>query len=233
MKVTLVTGVTSGLGKEIAQTFVSKGWVVIGLGRNAVELANMQIKLGGLFSPFEVDISNSTELESCFKRILSNFPVLDVIINNAAVFKLKEFDQCTIGDIDSIIDTNLKGPMYCTFLALKNIKPESGRIINISSVAGQHGIKQQAIYCASKFGLNGFGQALGQELLDRGISLTTISPGGIDTPLWSQEKNPYPGKNKEKLIQPREIVRMIENIIELPSNMVVKEIIVFPSNEWH
>ncbi|MBU3589068.1 SDR family oxidoreductase [Polynucleobacter sp. 80A-SIGWE] len=233
MKTVLITGVTSGLGKEIAQKFVRKGWNVIGLGRNTAQLVAMQMELGRLFSPFEVDISNSIKLEACFQKILLNFPVLDVLINNAAVFKLKEFDQCTIGDIDNIIDTNLKGPMYCTLLALRSIKRESGRIVNISSVAGTHGIKLQSIYCASKFGLNGFGQALGQELLDRGISLTTISPGGINTPLWSEENNPYPGENKEKLIQPNELAKMVERIVELPSNMVVKDIVVFPSNEWH
>jgi NADP-dependent 3-hydroxy acid dehydrogenase YdfG len=233
MKTILVTGATSGLGLAIAQSFVANGWTVIGLGRSHTRLADMQLSLGNAFIPFAVDISNVDMLGECFEQILLRFPALDVLVNNAAIFKLADFDQCTVKDIDQMIDTNLKGPMYCTYFAMKHLKQGSSRIINISSVAGTHGIKRQAIYCASKFGLEGFGQALGQELGDRGISLTTISPGGMDTPLWSEDLNPYPGGTTENLIKPRDIVRLIEEIIGLPSNVTLKNLVVFPSNEWH
>jgi NADP-dependent 3-hydroxy acid dehydrogenase YdfG len=233
MKTMLVTGVTSGLGLVIAETFIAKNWTVIGLARNGSQLNKMELKLGNCFIPYAVDIANVDMLDECFKKIFLRFPVLDVLINNAAIFKLADFDLCTIGDIDQIINTNLKGPMYCTYFAMKSLLSSSSRIINISSVAGTHGIKGQAIYCASKFGLEGFGQALGQELVSRGINLSTISPGGMDTPLWSKDINPYPGGSIENLIKPIQIVQLIEKIVDLPSNVILKNMVMFPSNEWH
>lgn len=232
MKIILVTGVTSGLGYAIANRFCSIGWTVIGLARNTEKLAALQVDLGASFIPYVCDISNSSQLDITFQKIFGLYPSLDVLINNAGIFKLKNFDDCKPEDIDQIIDTNLKGAIFCTYFALNHIKKGTGRIINISSVAGRRGIKNQAIYCASKFGLEGFGEALGQELQEREISLTTLSPGGIDTELWSP-KNPYPGSNKEKLLQPKDIVHLIEEIIQFSPNMVVKSITMFPSNEWH
>jgi len=233
MKTMLVTGVTSGLGKAIAEKFLSKGWSVIGLARSNSDLMQMKSQLGPSFFPFAVDVSRAGEIGKCFELISSQFSNLDVLINNAAIFKLASFDRCSINDIDQIIDTNLKGPMYCAYFAMKMLNSGSGRMINISSVAGTHGIKHQAIYCASKFGLEGFGESLGQELLGRGISITTISPGGIDTPLWSESHNPYPGENKKDLLKPADIVALIERVTELASNVVLKSLVVFPSNEWH
>lgn len=95
---------------------------------------------------------------------------IDILVNNAAVFKMEEF---SIADIDRIIDTNLKGVMYATLEALsimKNSESERGsRIVNIASVASLHGIPKQSIYCASKFGLNGFAEALNQEIIKDNI----------------------------------------------------------------
>ena len=228
----LVTGVTSGLGHAIAKRFTSMGWTVIGLARDAKKLNEIQNDLGTLFIPYVSNISNAKQIEIDFYKILESHPKLDVLINNAGIFKLKNFEDCTPDDIGEIIDTNLKGAIYCTYFAINHIREGTGRIINISSVAGKHGIKNQAIYCASKFGLEGFGEALGQELQERNISLTTLSPGGMDTELWSSN-NPYPGINKEKLLQPNDIVHLIEEIIQFPPNVVVKSITIFPSNEWH
>jgi NADP-dependent 3-hydroxy acid dehydrogenase YdfG len=233
MSTMLVTGVTGGLGRAIADKFISQGWTVIGLARNDRDLIQMKSQLGSSFFPFSVDVSRADEVSKSFELISSKFPKLDVLINNAAIFKLASFDKCSVDDIDKIIDTNLKGPMYCAYFAMKVLNFSSGRMINISSVAGTHGIKHQSIYCASKFGLEGFGESLGQELQAQGISITTISPGGIDTPLWSEISNPYPGEDKNNLLKPRDIVRIIERITDLPSNVVLKSVIVFPSNEWH
>ena len=138
----------------------------------------------------------------------------------------KPFTSCTLEDIDRIIDTNLKGTMYCTHEALKHIK--EGRIINISSVAGLRGIKNEAIYSASKYGMNGFANALNQEIIEKNVSATTLSIGGVNTPL--QEK--YFSYDARRLLSKKDVVDMIENTIELKGKIILKDLIMFPSNEY-
>ena len=168
-----------------------------------------------------------------FKKIISSHGEIDVLINNASVVQMKKFEEQDVDIIDSIIDTNLKGTMYVTHFALPAIlKKKHAHIINIDSVAGTHGIPDQAVYCASKHGVVGFGDVIAQELIDRGIKVVTICPGGIRTPLWNTETNPYPG-DIEKIMDPQEIVDLIDFILKQPETTLYKKIILFPANEWH
>ncbi len=98
-------------------------------------------------------------------------------------------------------------------------KPNVGRIINIGSVAGEHGIRNQSIYCASKFGVDGLADAWDQELLGNGIGLPAICPGGINTLLWSPE-NPYPGGDTLQLLSDYDIAKFVEYIDAQPTNVV-------------
>jgi len=232
MKTILITGVTSGVGLETAAKFIGLGWNVIGLARTLNRLMEIQSTLGTSFHPYNVDIRNSGQVQVSFSKIQAKFQEIDIFVNNAAAFKSGSFEKMSIQDIDDVIDTNLKGAIYCTYFALKLLRKGSGRIINIDSVAGTHGIEGQSIYCASKYGLDGFSETLGQEVLRNGIKITTIYPGGIDTPLWNGVDNPYPG-DKSQILKPSDITSLIWQISELSDNVVMKKMVVFPSNEWH
>ena len=232
MKTLVVTGASSGVGLEISKLFVNNGWRVIGLARNLANLESIKGELGEQFIPLSADVSLYDSVKLAFDYIHTHFGLIDLLVNNAAVFIMKPFSKSTIEDIDRIIDVNLKGTLYCTLNALKLIKPNVGRIINIGSVAGEHGIRNQSIYCASKFGVDGFADALNQELLGNGISLSTICPGGINTPLWNPE-NPYPGGDTSQLLSAYDIAKLVEYIAAQPTNVVLKKIVAFPSNEWH
>jgi 3-oxoacyl-[acyl-carrier protein] reductase len=224
MKKTLViTGCSSGVGESIAIAFSQLGWNVIGISRDIVKLKALETRLDN-FKFLQLDISNYSEVEDAFRSIEK----IDVLVNNAAVFTAKPFIDCTAIEINSIIDTNLKGTMFCTLEAIKKIA--DGRIINIGSVSGIHGIQNQAIYSASKFGVAGFTESIAQECVKR-VRFTTISPGGIDTPLWN-DKNPYHG-DKTRLLKPSNIAEAVKYIINLPENIVLKNMTIFPDNEWH
>jgi NADP-dependent 3-hydroxy acid dehydrogenase YdfG len=232
MKTLVVTGASSGVGLEISKLFVNNGWRVIGLARNLDNLELIKSELGEQFIPLRVDVSLSGSVKNAFDYIHTRFVSIDCLVNNAAVFVMKPFSESTIEDIDRIIDVNLKGTMYCTLNALKLIRPNVGRIINIGSVAGEHGIRNQSIYCASKYGVDGFADALNQELLGNGISLSTICPGGINTPLWNPE-NPYPGGDTSQLLSAYDIAKLVAYIAAQPTNVVLKKIVAFPANECH
>lgn len=224
-KTIVITGVTGGVGESLAKTFIKKGWIVIGFGRTKQKLELLKEEIcSNNFFIIDVDIRCPHSLGFAFQGI--DFDI-DVLVNNASIFTTKPFSECSAQDINDILDTNLKGTMFCTAEALKKMK--RGRIINIGSVSGTHGIKNQAIYSASKYGLMGFSESIGQEYKD--ILFTTVCPGGINTPLWNQS-NPYSG-DVSKILSPDDISSVVEYVADLPDNIVLKTMTIFPNNEWH
>jgi len=153
------------------------------------------------------------------------------LVNNAAIYKMKPFSETSIDDMCDMIDINLKGPMYVTKFALKNMKKGS-RIFFINSVAGLEELENQSVYCASKHGLTGFAGVLGKELQPKGIKVTSIHPGGIDTPLWTRDI-PYPCGDVSQAISPLEVVKLIDFVYNSKLNIDYKTIKMFPDTEWH
>lgn len=234
MKSILVTGATRGVGEALTLKFAQKGHVIYALARTRNQLNSLVEKCGAdKVIPFEVDVSSKEQVEEATASIQREYGAPDVLINNAGVVENVSFAEQELEMIDRIVDVNLKGTLYVTRCIVPGmIARGSGRIINVSSVAGTRGIPGQAAYCASKFGMNGFADTLAQELLAKGILVTTICPGGIDTPLWDPEKNPYPG-DKARIMKPEEIVDLIEYLIDQPEGTLYKKIVMFPTNEWH
>lgn len=232
-RVIVISGATSGIGKAIARRFVDLGWQVIGLARSQEQLSGLEDALGANFKGFAVDIKNHADVSRVFNSIRQTCDTIHLLVNNAAVFKRDYFTECSAADIDDIIDTNVKGAMYCTLNTVQLMKANAtpGRIINIGSVAGLHGIEKQAIYCASKYGLNGFAEALNQEIIRDNISITTLAPGGVHTPLWN-DSNPYPG-DIDQILHPDDIVKLVEYISTLEPRIILKNLAIFPANEWH
>jgi uncharacterized protein len=231
MKVAVVTGASRGVGLEVCTRLADRGWTVIGMARQQRELAAATETRQDRLSFLSLDVTRAPAVAEAFQRIREKHGAIGLLVNNAAVFQMKEFSNYSAADVDAIIDTNLKGTIFCTFEALRAMKSGS-RIVNIASVAATHGIKNQALYCASKFGVDGFGEALNQELLERGISITTICPGGIDTPLWNPD-NVYPGGDVSQLLKSGDIASLVEYVANLPERVVLKKLTLFPSNEWH
>jgi len=223
MKTILITGTTSGLGATIAYDYIEKGWNVIGFSRSE-SLFNYPN-----YKHYQVDISNLNMVYKAFEQIADT--KIDILVNNAATFTMKSFSRTSLDEIDTIIDINLKGAMYVTKFALKNMEKGS-RIFFINSVAGLEELENQSVYCASKHGLTGFAGVLGQELRPRGIKVTSIHPGGIDTPLWSRDV-PYPCGDVSKAISPIEVVKLIDFVYNSKVNIEYKTIKMFPDTEWH
>jgi len=229
--VAIVTGASTGVGFDIARRLVQNRWTVIGFSRSEEKLAKARHLLGERFESYRVDIQDFDQVAAAVVRAGRDVGLVDLLVNNAARFKMASFAACTANDIDAIVDTNLKGAMYCTRCVLPLLNRPGGRIVNIASVAATHGIPGQAIYCASKFGLDGFAEALGQELSPSGVHVTTIYPGGIDTPLWNSD-NPYPGDLSEAL-RSDDVASAVEHVANLPARVICKKVVMFPSNEWH
>ena len=224
MKTILITGTSSGVGATIAYDYIQKGWNVIGFARSE-SLFNYPN-----YKHYQVDISKIyTSLSDTFDQIGDTR--IDILVNNAAVFKMKPFSETSIEEIYDMIDINLKGAMYVTKFALENMEKGS-RIFFINSVAGLEELENQSVYCASKHGLTGFAGVLGQELRPRGIKVTSIHPGGINTPLWNKDI-PYPCGDVNQAISPIELVKVIDFVYNSKFNIEYKTIKMFPDTEWH
>ena len=229
----VITGATRGVGEALSLKFAGQGKKVFALARTEEQLASLVEQGGNGIIPFSVDISDREAVAGAVERIERAHGGIDVLINNAGIVQNKEFAEQDFDVMERIIDVNLKGTLYVTRCALpKMIERRHGRIINISSVAGTRGIFGQVAYCASKHGMNGFADALAQEVVQHNIGVATICPGAIDTPLWDKETNPYPG-DLTKVIKPGEIVDMVEFLLNQPVGTMYKRIVVFPTNEWH
>lgn len=218
-KTIIITGATSGVGLALCRHFASKGWRVIGLGRRV----DAQ-KVRGV----EFIKANASTLEF-YTKIRAYTLRADVLVNCAGIFSRDEIGNVSALDINRLIDTNIKGTIYATMACLKFMK-KGNRIINISSISATHGIQNQSIYSATKAGINGFFESLQHELLPHGILLSTINPGGIDTPLWDRHK--YKG-NRKKLLKTSDIVSLVDYISGLPPHVVLKTVTLYPTNEIH
>lgn len=216
----VVTGTSSGLGADIADWLLAEQVQVHGVSRTR---GNVESEA---YLHHNVDITNLSELRDMFNRI-GNF---DILINNAGVFHTEKFEDMDEYKIEHMIDVNVKGTIMTTQYALPFMN-EGGHIVFINSVAGLEEIENQAVYCASKYALTAFAGVLGKELRARKIRVSSIHPGGIDTPLWNRS-NPYNG-DRLKLLQPSDIQWVLKTILYSHSGVDIKTIKMFPTNEWH
>jgi short-subunit dehydrogenase len=232
-QIMVITGASSGVGEALTAHFAGQGYRVCAIGRSREKLERVKKNDSSNIDVFPCDISKVGEVERVFEKIVENHRHIDVLINNAALFEMRAFADTGPASIDLLVDTNLKGTMYCTHFTVPHmIRRKKGKIINIASVAGIHGIPRQSIYCATKQGMVGFSDTIAQELLRHGIHVMTVCPGGIDTPLWNTEKNPYPG-DVSKITTTGEICDLISFMLRVPDHTLFKRCILFPMIEWH
>ena len=190
-KTAIVTGSGRGIGKAIALKFAELGANVVLNGTKTsgtVDLVAEEFKAAGY--PVAVakgDISNADDVKEMIKTATDAFGKIDILVNNAGITKDKPMLMMSEDDWDSVLDINLKGAFLCSKLAAKcMIKQKSGKIINISSVAGQYGNPGQANYSASKAGMIGLTKAIAKELAPRGITCNAVTPGLIQSDMTEE-----------------------------------------------
>ncbi len=178
----IVTGSSRGIGRAIAEKLGNLGANVVLNGTTdkvldtAKELEAMGIKVIAVVG----DIRNADDVKTLINTAVSTFGGIDILINNAGITKDKPMAMMSEDDWDSVLDINLKGAFLCTKAAAKQmLKKKYGRIVNISSVAGNYGNAGQANYSASKAGLIGLTKTTAKEFAPRGIICNVVCPGAI------------------------------------------------------
>ena len=179
-KIVFITGVSRGIGLEIAKCFSNNGYFILGTSRSDFDLA--KVLSSDECQHLQLDVTDRNQVSACLDQLKEIDKVPNVLINNAGITKDQLFLRMKNEDWDDVIDTNLTSVFNMSKLFIKSmVKERSGSIINISSVAGLMGNAGQVNYSASKAGLGGFTRALAKEVAARNITVNCIAPGFIET----------------------------------------------------
>ena len=190
----VVTGSSTGIGYQTSKTLIKNGYRVFGSVRNNEDATRISNELGSNFIPLIFDVTNEVEVKASVKKVddLLENQTLAGLINNAGIAVFGTVQNLTADEFKHQFDVNLLGVFHCTqaFMDLlgadKSRIGKPGKIINISSVSGEIGMPFMAAYNMSKFGLEGFSEALRRELMLFGIDVVVIAPGPVKTPIWSK-----------------------------------------------
>ncbi|MGD9897902.1 MAG: SDR family oxidoreductase [Calditrichaceae bacterium] len=207
-KTAIVTGGGSGIGKAISKALIHEGVNVIlasrrfDLLRSAADDLNKTGKAKAI--AVRCDLRVKGDIVNLVKMCIENFASIDILVNNSGLGVQKKIVDLSDDEWDLVMDTNLKGAFMLTREVLPTmIRQQSGFIMNIASQAAKHGYPDAGVYCASKFGLAGFAEALQQEVREYGIRVHSLNPGLVQVPPPGEE-----GARKQGFLQVDDIARI-------------------------
>jgi len=186
-QIAVITGGGRGIGRAICLALAREGADIVIAARTEKEIretARMVERAGGKALAVRTDIRKEEEVKKMISEAVKTFGRIDILINNAGVAYRKYLVDTSTEEYETIMDTNVKGMFFCTKYALPHLlKRGEGRIINISSGAGKHGIQKLSIYCASKFAVIGFTESVAYEI-GGGLQVYAVCPASVDTDMY-------------------------------------------------
>ena len=225
-KIAVVTGGTKGIGRAIAEALVKASARVTITARHEDEIAEAVSELNnlgpGTASGHVCDVRDYNQVKSLF----ANLGAVDILVNNAGVGIFAPVESMSVEDFRTVLETNVFGVFYCCHEAIPLMKQRGGGyIINISSLAGTNAHPRMAAYNASKFGLNGFSEALMQEVRHDGIKVSYIMPGSVNTEFGGDE----PSDEKSWQLQPSDIAGVVMDLLAHPTRALPSRVEIRPS----
>lgn len=223
-QVALVTGGTRGIGRAIAERLLCEGASVAICGRSGDTVARAVKKLtetaGGTVFGQAADVSKPAELQRLFQSVEERLGDLRILINNAGVGIFQRVADMDIDDWQQMINVNLSGVFYCCREALRRFNNSGGGyIINISSLAGKNAFSGGAGYNASKFGVNGFSEAMMLDHRYDNVRVSYIMPGSVDTEFGSAS-----GKKAAWKIAPEDVAEVVIGLLRMPQRTLVSRV---------
>ncbi len=225
-KTAIVTGGTRGIGRAIAETLVRCGAsvAICGRGEDAVRRAVAEIGRSGKVVGRAADVSKPEDVAALFRCADEQLGNLDVLVNNAGVGTFASVADLSIESWRTVIGTNLDGVFYCSHEAIGRFQRNGGGfIINISSLAGKNPFSGGAAYNASKFGLNGFSEAMMLDHRYENIRVSYIMPGSVATDFSPKETK------ADWKIAPEDIAEIVLMLLRMPQRTLVSRVEVRPS----
>jgi NAD(P)-dependent dehydrogenase (short-subunit alcohol dehydrogenase family) len=229
-KTAIVTGGTKGIGRAIAEALLREGASVCISARHEDEIERAVTELGDVGEASVVgavcDVRDYEEVKALVEHAVAELGGVDILVNNAGIGLFGRVEELSPEDFRAVLETNLFGVFYCCHEAIPQMKRRGGGyIINISSLAGVNAHPQMAAYNASKFGLNGFSEALMQEIRHDGIKVSYIMPGSVNTEFGGGE----PGPEKSWELQPADIAQVVVDLLHHPERSLPSRVEIRPS----
>ncbi|BBK22828.1 L-allo-threonine dehydrogenase [Amedibacterium intestinale] len=229
----LISGATGGIGTAICEMLVEMNYDLILLGKNQEKLSKLYYHLKKLNSEvsivtYTIDFYNLSLLEKNMRNISEKYNDINLLINNAGIGYFSLVKDITIHNIEKSLNINFISTAIITKCILKNMLQHlesNNQIINISSIAGTKSFKQGSIYSSTKFAMEGFTQALWEEIKSYGIKVCLIRPGLVNTGLFRNKEN---FENICKALQPKDIANCIKFILQQSEYSNINEISIRP-----
>jgi NAD(P)-dependent dehydrogenase (short-subunit alcohol dehydrogenase family) len=177
-----ITGVSSGLGRELAMAVIARGDRVVGTLRSLTDLVAFEALGPGLATGVIADVTDEAAIHAAVAKAEDVLGAIDILVNNAGRGLGGAIEETPLAEIRALFESNLFGAIAAIQAALPAMRGRrAGHIVNISSISGFMPWSGTGIYCATKFAMEGMGQTLAQELAPLGIKVTNVQPGGLRT----------------------------------------------------
>jgi NADP-dependent 3-hydroxy acid dehydrogenase YdfG len=221
----LVTGSSSGIGQAVAKHLLQRGHRVIGIGRDCTKFNFINEN----FHPVQLDLAQLKELNSELKEIERQFPALDAIVFSAGIGRFGSLEEFSFEQIEDVMTINFTSPVIMTRVLLPNLKrKDRADLIYIGSEAALKGSRKGTVYCASKFALRGFTQALREECSTTKVRVCLINPGMVLTPFFDKLTF-QPGDDDCNYLIPNDVAEAVSFVINSRAEMMVDEINLNPA----
>lgn len=194
-RVAIVTGASSGIGRDTALALVESGVIVVAAARNEAALQELERegrRKGGAVHSIPTDVTDAARVEFLVEETLRRFGRVDIVVCSAGIYQRRPVRESSIPEYERAMAVNFYGSLRIIMKVLPHmLGRREGHIVVVSSVDGKKGLPPDAIYVSSKFAITGFMDVLRQELHGTGVWATTILPGRVDTPMIAQLHVPF------------------------------------------
>ena len=234
-RVAVITGASSGIGEATAHALAADGHRVALLARRADRIQALADQLGDGAIAIEGDVTDRDSMVAAAERVQQDLGGADILVNNAGVMLLAPFTSDQRAEHRRMVETNLLGAMTATEVFLDQLRNGGGDLINLSSVAGRTARPGNAVYAATKWGMNGWSESLRQEL-QPDIRVMVIEPGAVATELTDHITHSDTKQATEKMydeisITAQDIAEVIAFSVSRPRRMTLNEILVRPTGQ--
>jgi NADP-dependent 3-hydroxy acid dehydrogenase YdfG len=223
----LVTGASSGIGRSIAQNLLQQGHSVIGVSRDCRKFTRQMAN----FSPMQLDLSQLNELPQKIRELQQLFPEIDAVVFSAGMGRFGSLEEFSYPQIEALMSINFTSQVFLTKALLPALKRKAhSDLIFIGSEAALKGSRKGAIYCAGKFAMRGFTQALREECGNSHVRVCLINPGMVKTAFF-ENLTFEPGDHESNAILPEDVAEAVSYVLGSRAQIVIDEINLSPLNK--
>jgi len=223
----LVTGASSGIGRAIARNLLQQGHHVIGVSRDSGKF----IRQMDNFSPVQMDLSRLSDIPQKIRELEQAFPKIDAVVFCAGMGQFGSVEEFSYAQIEDLMTLNFTSQAFLVKALLPALKRKNhGDLIFIGSEAALKGSRKGAIYCAAKFAVRGFTQALREECGKSNVRVCLINPGMVKTAFFEQLSF-EPGDDQSNFIEPEDVAEAVSYVLNSRAQIVIDEINLSPLNK--